>query len=89
MISSHQGILQGCGCSFVGGACLVGLVLASCNEYRETPLIRSVPVALVRPADLKTMESAIETALAQAPLGGQGARRPALRRRARRARPHR
>jgi hypothetical protein len=51
--------------SFVGIACLSALVLASCNEYRETPLIRSVPVALMRPADMKTVEWAIESSLAK------------------------
>jgi len=61
----HTMGFAGRGRSFVGSACLFGLVLASCNEFRETPLIRSVPVALVRPADMKTVEWAIESSLAK------------------------
>jgi hypothetical protein len=52
----------------LGTTCLLGLfvvLVVGCNEYRETPLIRSVPVALARPADLKTVELAIESSLAK------------------------
>jgi len=52
----------------VGTTCLLGLFLflvVGCNEYRETPLVRSVPVALMRPVDLKTVEMAIESSLAK------------------------
>jgi hypothetical protein len=54
--------------SVVGAACvlaLVGSVTAGCNEFRETPLVRSVPVQLMRPVDLKTVESAIESSFAK------------------------
>ena len=52
----------------VAGTCLLALVgslLAGCNEFRETPLVRSVPVALMRPVDTKTVELAIESSFAK------------------------
>ena len=51
--------------SLIAVAGLVGVVAAGCNEYRQGPLVRSVPVALLRPRDPKTVEWAIETALAK------------------------
>jgi hypothetical protein len=51
--------------SLITVAGLVGVVAAGCNEYRQAPLVRSVPVALLRPQDQKTVEWAIETALAK------------------------
>jgi hypothetical protein len=51
--------------SLITVAGLVGVVAAGCNEYRQAPLVRSVPVALLRPQDPKTVEWSIETALAK------------------------
>ena len=51
--------------SLITVAGLVGVVAAGCNEYRQAPLVRAVPVALLRPQDQRTVEWAIETALAK------------------------
>jgi hypothetical protein len=51
--------------SLITVACWVGVVAAGCNEFRQAPLVRSVPVALLRPQDPKTVEWSIETALAK------------------------
>jgi|SRR4051812_28430944 hypothetical protein len=44
--------------------CFVGVIAAGC-DHRGVPLARSVPVALARPADPKTVELAIERSLTQ------------------------
>src|SRR4051812_10256127 len=61
----HTNSLARCIASLIIAAGLVGVVAAGCNEYRQAPLVRSVPVALLRPQEPKTVERAIETALAK------------------------
>jgi hypothetical protein len=51
--------------SLITVAGLAGVVAVGCNQYRQAPLVRSVSVALLRPQDPKTVEWAIETALAK------------------------
>src|SRR5438046_676865 len=43
----------------------VALVAVACDQYRETQLVRSVPVGLMQPNSPKALESAIEGALAK------------------------
>jgi hypothetical protein len=43
----------------------VALVAVACDQYRETQLVRTVPVGLMQPESPKALESAIEGALAK------------------------
>ena len=65
MIINHTNSLARRFSSLITVTGLVAVVAAGCNEYRQAPLVRAVPVALLRPQDQKTVEWAIETALAK------------------------
>ena len=61
----HTTVLGRLAAAVVGVGCVFGLVPAGCDQFRETPLIRSVPVALMRPVDMTTVEWAIESSFAK------------------------
>jgi hypothetical protein len=50
--------------SLAGLCCAVALATVACDQYRETQLVRSTPVGLMKPESPQALERAIETSLA-------------------------
>jgi hypothetical protein len=50
--------------SLAGLCCAVALATVACDQYRETQLVRSTPVGLLKPESPAALERAIETSLA-------------------------